>query len=282
MSSTLNEVTLESARRCGAAFNSTCSAAGSTTTLIDAVARDQGTDENFGAGGWIYRPDAVLTADKLRRISNQGFAPATGTWSPTRAWINLPASAEAFQVYALLPPIDQSGMPESWLRLVNRALSAIWYDDTISVGGGDGTQNVLFPLADETGWTANEQHIKGVWLRQFDDDGIPIEIDMSRGGRFWKVVHTSDGAMLALSQPPFEGQEVRIQVLRSYAPLATDDDETNCPLTLLALRVRYELFRYLDGSPQGRGQYEGEVKIALGDWQAEYRQHRPAGGVVIL
>lgn len=280
MTVTLNEIMLEAAQRCGAGFNSTCSGAGTTTTLVDLTAIDQGTDANFAAGGWIYRPDAPTAADKVRRITNAGFDSETGTWTVTRAWSDAPNNAESYQVYAVVPPIDQTGMAESWKRLINRGLSAIWFEDEIVVGSGDGSLNRRFPLADnETGWSPNSQHIKKVLLRTTDSDGIITDFDQSKNGRFWNIANASGDATLVLGYAPLEGQNVVVVALRTYPTLSADTDESSCPLDLIALRTRYELYRYLDATPQSRGQYAGEAAIALSDWQAEYRQHRPSGGI---
>lgn len=277
--STLNEIVLEAAMRCGAAFSSTCSGAGTTTTLVDATARDQGTDANFAAGGWIYRPDAAAAADKVRRITGEGFDPDTGTWTVTRAWSDAPDDAEEYQVYAILPPIDQAGMPESWKRLVNRGLSAIWFEDEIAVATGDGSFTTRFTLSDETGWTPNEQHIKSVVFRTVDSDGLVTDYDQSKNGRGWSVSHSNGSAILTTIYPPRDGQRVVVVAVRTYPTLDADTDETDCPLDLIALRTRYELYRYLNATPQSQGQYAGEETRARIDWMNEYGQHRPGGGV---
>jgi hypothetical protein len=277
---TLNEIVLEAAMRCGAAFSSTCSSAGTTTTLVDSTARDQGTDANFAAGGWIYRPDAATAADKVRRITNEGFDPETGTWTVTRAWSDAPDNAEEYQVYSILPPIEQTGLPESWRRLVNRGLNATWFQDEVVVGSGDGSLGRRFTLTSETGWTPNVQQIKKVVYRTIDTDGITFDQDQSKNGRYWRIDFSSGDAVLVVGFPPTSDQDVVVTVLRTYPTLSADDDDTNCPLDLIALRTRYELYRYLDATPQSRGQYAAEAALALSDWQAEYRQHRPSGGVI--
>lgn len=278
---TLNEAVIESAMRCGAGFASTCSSVGTTTTLIDVQATDQGTDAGFASGGWIYRPDAALAADKVRRISNEGFDPSTGAWTPTRAWTNAPADDEVYQVYAIVPPIDQPGMPESWKRLVNRGLAAIWFEDTIVVGSGDGSSGRRFPLVSESGWYANEQHIKQVFFRTTDTAGLTYDYNQSRGHHYWDIVHDAGIPTILTSHAPTENQDVVVVAVRTYPPLDDDDDETDCPLDLIALRTRYELYRHLNANPQSQGQYAGEEARSQQDWWSEYRQHRPGGGITI-
>lgn len=280
MSSTLDAVILEAATRCGAAFSSTCSSAGTTTTLVDLAAVDQGTDASFASGGWIYRPDAVAAGDTVRRITNEGFDSTTGTWTVGRAWTNAPSNAEVYYVFAILPPYDQAGMAESWKRLVNRGLSATWFEDEIAVATGDGSYNTRFVISDETGWTPNEQHIKGVLYRTTNSDGMVFDSDQSKGGRGWDIGHANGDSILTTIYPPAQDQQVIVTAVRTYPTLSDATDETNCPLDLIALRTRYELYRYLNATPQSQGQYAGEEARARIDWMNEYSQHRPGGGVV--
>ena len=270
----------EAARRSGAGFSSTCSGAGTTTTLVDVVATDEGVDADFAAGGWLLRPAAPTAADYLRRINLGGFDTVTGTWTITRAWADAPDSAEAYYVFAMLPPLTRPGVPESWQRLANRALSATWYEDEITIGGGDGSMT-RFVIADDTGWVPNEQHIKGVSFRTTDADGTVRDIDQNKQGR--EAVWRSGvaGPYIELLRVPGTVEDVVLTVVRTYGTLAALTDETTCPLDLVALRTKYELYCYLDGVSQSTGQYKGEKEAAYRDWMAEYRQHQPRGAVVI-
>lgn len=278
MTVTLNDVVLEAAMRCGAGFSSTCSALGTTTTLIDASAMDQGTDANFAAGGWVYRPDAVLAADKVRRITASGFDPSTGTWTVTRVWTNAPASAEAYQVYAILPPIEQTGMAESWRRLVNRGLINMWFEDEMTVGTGDGTRT-RFTLSDDTGWQPTAQQIVSVVVRRTQSDGTIYDVDQKKRGNDWQLIKANGDSVLVLLFPPTSEQQVVVHVIRLYPTLSADDDETKCPLELAALRTRYELYRYLDATPQSQGQYTNEMARTHSDWNGEYGQNKPIVGI---
>ena len=280
MGSTLVAVMTEAARRCGAGFSSTCTSAGTTTSLIDLLAADEGVDESFAQGGWILRPNAVAAGDRLRRINAAAFTPSTGAWGIGRAWTNAPANGEAYYVFSMLPPTEMPGIPESWKRLVNRALAATYYDDEITVGFGDGTQD-RFTIADETGWVAREQHIRGVLLRTQNDDGTVTDIDQGKNGRYWRIQHGAQGPQVVLSRIPSGTQAVVLSVVRTYQPLSAFDDETNCPLDLAALRTRYELYCYLDAASQSVGQYKAEKERALRDWRIEYGGHQPANAVVM-
>lgn len=275
---TLNEVVLESAMRSGAGFEGTCTGAGTTTTLVDLAATDQGTDANFAAGGWIYRPDAALAADMVRRISSSGFDPSTGTWTVTRAWTNAPTNSEAYQVYAMLPPIEQRGMAESWRRLVNRGLGNMWFEDEITIGTGDGSRT-RFLMSDDTGWTPTEQQITAVLARRTDSGGLVYDMDQSKGGRSWAVLKSGGDAYMVLLRPPTSEQQVVLQVIRTYPSLTADTDTTVCPLELASLRTRFELMSYLDATPQSQGQYTGELARAYKDWAVQYAQTKPNPGI---
>ena len=127
---------LEAAREAGLAFSGTCSAAGTTASLIDAVLRDSGVDTKYLESSWLYRSGAALAADKQRSVGTDGFTVASGTVAATRAWTNAPADGEAYQVFALAPPAEQSGVPISWTRAVNAALKRLYYLDELVIGRG--------------------------------------------------------------------------------------------------------------------------------------------------
>lgn len=270
----------EAARRAGAGFSSACSGAGTITTLVDVVATDEGVDEDFAAGGWLLRPSAPTAADYLRRINLGGFSASTGTWTITRAWADAPDNAEDYYVFAMLPPLTRPGVPESWQRLVNRALSATWYEDEITIGGGNGSMT-RFVIADDTGWVPNEQHIKGVFFRSTDADGAVTDIDQNKQGRDARYASGVAGPYIELSRVPSTTEDVVLSVVRTYGTLTALTAETACPLDLAALRTKYELYCYLDGVSQSVGQYKGEKEAAYRDWMAEYRQHQPRGAVVL-
>jgi len=137
MTVTLADVIFEAARRSAAAFESTCTANGDTSNLVDAVLTDNGQDPTFLQGAWIYRPDATNVSDRQRRISDDGFNPNTGDVNVRRPWAVAPVSGERYQVYSLLPPHEEPGATiESWTRLVNRGLRQMFFLAEWPVGRG--------------------------------------------------------------------------------------------------------------------------------------------------
>lgn len=496
---TLLQSILESAQRCGAAFASTCSDNGTTTSLIDATLLDQAADATAFNGGWIYRPDAVLTADKTRRIADEGFNPQSGALVPNRAWTNPPTIGETYHVYAMVPPKPQAGLPTDWTTLVNRGLNNMWFIDELTVGHGvDGLLERRFPIdrieivlvaaiavaggsgatitapsgwtsvttinqstnlqlrifthrqlntdpiewtftldssraasavlgayvncnpttpVDVTGnatgasaqtitapavttaqnnevvlrfaagataaaftpptdmylradvvgldgaatiglqltdnvvgvagssaavtftpstvpnnmiaatvalairnartqtvftsysygqngtgastivlqrppdlpsteWVPNRQALRQVLYRRYpagytsDYQGQAIDVDMNKGGRTADILENGPQRTLTLSQGPASQQDVVLVVQRPYPPLTLDIDTTDCPLDIVALRTRVELFAYLNSAPQTQHDYDYEIVAAQAEWLDRWKLIRPAPAMV--
>ena len=146
MLTTLADARLEAAREAGLAFSGTCSSLGDTAYLADLVLTDVGVDVKFLQHGWIYRPDAAAAADRQRNVATDGFTVATGRLVPTRAWTNAPANAEAYQVFSLIPPIPQAGIPVSWNRAINNALDLMHFTDEMVIGRGTKAGDRRFSL----------------------------------------------------------------------------------------------------------------------------------------
>lgn len=499
MSTTLLAAMLESAQRAGAAFTSTCSADGTVSTLVDTGLLDQAESPEAFAGGWILRPNATLSTDKLRRIADSGFNPTSGELIPRRAWTNAPTSGEVYHVYALVPPYVQPGTIESWQRLVNRALSQMWFLDELTIGHGvDGLLERRFPIermeitlvaaiavaggsgatitapsgwtavrtdnvstnlqlaiyrkrqlntdpiewtftldssraasgilaayvdcnpttpVDATGlatvssagtsittaavttannnelvlrfvagdaaatftpptdvyvrgdvvgldgaatiglalfdnvvtaagsaptevitastavrmaattvalairdarkqmvftsmsyahngagaativlqrptnlpnteWMPNRQSVRQYLFRRYpsgytsDYQGQPIDVDMNKGGRWADVLENETQRTVVCSQGPSVTQDVVLVVQRPYPPLTLDTDTTECPLNVLALRTRVELFAYLNSAPTTRGDYQQELATAIAEWEDLYKTIRPQTAMV--
>lgn len=135
---TLAEIVLEAAKKATFAYNGTCSANGTTTTLIDAVLRDQGVTTRFSEGTWIKLP-AASAADMIRRVNEDGFTTGSGTltWTRVLSTANAVLSGVAYEVYSVLPPAAQAGAPYDWVQAVNEGLQAMYKTDRIVLGRGD-------------------------------------------------------------------------------------------------------------------------------------------------
>lgn len=126
-------------------------------------------------------------------------------------------------------------------------------------------------------WAPNKQSIRKVMVRRFTgsaagDGAVIYEWDMNRGGRTWDY---KPNGSIELSMIPTALDQVVLEVQRPYAPLVSDDDETDCNLDRLVLRARYEAYLALNGAPATRGKYAAELAQALQEWQAEERYHAP-------
>ncbi|MCK9496888.1 MAG: hypothetical protein M0R75_15540 [Dehalococcoidia bacterium] len=257
---------IAAAIRAGAGFASTCTSAGTTSTLIDAVLRDQGVDTNFLAGAWLMRTGAA-DADKVRRTSATPFTVASGTLAPVRDWSDAPDSAEAYQVYTLLPPIQQAGFAYSWDQAVRDGLHTIWFIDQQVVAEADGTDNEFdvsaFP------WVA-EAYLRRVLIRTTDSDGHVGEVDASRGGRYWSLRTNGQTRTLVLPWRPGDDTQVICEVNRRPDPVYQDADFIPLDEDLVAAAAVLAAFRYLNRIPGTRGQYVAEVAGALGEFQMLY------------
>ncbi|MCR4339414.1 MAG: hypothetical protein NUW01_05950 [Gemmatimonadaceae bacterium] len=143
---TLAVLRLEAARLASMAFDGSCSALGTTSTLIDAALRDVGVDTAFLQAAWMYRPDAAAAGDMTRAVQDAGFTVASGTLAPVRAWTNAPASAEAYQIYSIIPPVDVPGIPVSWDRAITAGLARCYFTDEIVIGRGTSKGDRRFPI----------------------------------------------------------------------------------------------------------------------------------------
>ena len=143
---TLRDARLEAAREAGMAFSGTCSGAGTTSSLVDIVLSSVGVSTKYLEHGWLYRR-AAAAADRQRNIATDGFTVSTGALAPDRIWSDAPDESEAYEVYSLVPPTPQAGVPVSWNRAINNALQRMWYVDEIVLGRGTPARDRVFSLS---------------------------------------------------------------------------------------------------------------------------------------
>lgn len=271
-SNPLRLIRREAVTQANMGFGSACSGAGTTTTLIDAALADTGVDTAFLEGAWLYRPDAALAADKLRRVKKDGYTAATGTLSIDRAWTNLPASAEAYEVYNGLPPIDAPGAGYSWARACRDGLEKSWFIDRVNLGEGTSTRQTRFSLA--TWPDINENTIRRVFLRTTDNNGIITDVDArSRGSDWQKVMESGALSIEFVVAAPTTNQTVIVEAVRTDGAVYIDTDVTLTPLRLAVRATVWQAMVHTFGeqSVQAVGAYR--------DWAAEQtRQH--AGDLV--
>lgn len=261
---TLLRLRLEAARDAGAAFESTCSALGTTTTLIDSSLQDQGVDTAFLEGSYIYRPNAAAAADKVRRVKTDGYTVATFTLGVDRAWTNAPASGEVYHVFNFFPPIDRPGVAYSWDRAVREGLALVWFVDQVNLGAGDG---VLSRVSLSTWPEINTRTIRRVFYRKTATNGVITDVDMGTMGRYWQIVENAGVNTLETTGAARTDQVIIVEAVRRDYGLYLDTDVTLAPFRAATRAIMFAAYRTLNYLQPGK--YAGEAALAASNWQLE-------------
>lgn len=271
----LSWLRMEVAIRAHAGFRGTVTG-GTIDTLVDETLRDNGLDQAFMSGIWIYRPGSIegLTAsDRLRRTANNGFDPATGTFTVVRPYTSQPPLAgEEYHAYALVPPVDQAGVPYSWNRAIREALEEVRFPDLLVLGHGDGV-TTRFELDTHVN-QARERHIQRVWLRTVTQDGQVIDRDAQKAGGWWSVQQNTPASLTLIVQPaPTADELVVVEAMTRDAALYRDDDITAAPPELVIRAAVMKLFEHMNTRIPGR--YQAEYAGALASYNAYAAQVTP-------
>ena len=261
---TLLRLRLEAARDAGAAFESTCSAVGTTTTLIDSNLQDQGIDTAFLEAAYIYRPNAAAAADKVRRVKKDGYTVASFTLSVDRAWTNAPAADEVYHIFNFFPPIDRPGVAYSWDRAVREGLALVWFVDQVNLGAGGGTN----PRVSLATWPEiNTKTIRRAFFRKTDTNGVITDVDMNAMGRYWRIVENAGVNTLETSIPARTDQVIIVEAVRRDYALYLDTDVTLAPFKSATRAIMFAAYRTLNYLQPGK--YAGEFALAASNWQLE-------------
>lgn len=270
---TLLKVMLKAAQESGAGFSSTCTATGDTTYLVDAKLNDDGLDEDFLEGAWVYMYGASA-ANKLRRVTTFTTATSRLTWARASVALN---SGDPYHVYTLLPPIPTPGQAYSWRDAVNDGLNATWYIDLLNIGPGTSTQPSRFDLSS---FQLPRDSVRRVFLRTYDDDDRPYDEDMNMRGNWWSIEENGPQEMtLILSRPPGTTEHVFVEVQRTYAAIYTDDAVTVCPFELAWRAAKWKAYEHLNAIQLGK--YAGEMTLARKAFVTEYARYRPQNAVIL-
>ena len=251
---------LDMSRQANGGFDGTCSDDGTTTTLVDVALTDTGQDDGFLAGTWLYRPNAALTTDKVRRVVEKtGFNTTTGALTVSRAWSNAPASSEVYQVFNFYPPIDWSGVPMSYDRIIRDALRDVWFVDQLDLGVGTTTRKRRFDLGDFADVQASQ--VRRVWRRTTDDNGNICDVDADTQGGFWRMVENGPGDLSIDVYPvPLTTESIIAEVNRNAASLYNDDDVIGVDALYAKKVCVAQLFTQLNTDQPGK--YGGELAMA--------------------
>ena len=270
---TLLRLRMEAAIMAGAGFAGTCSADGTTTTLVDAVLGDTGVGDTYQEGAWIYRPNAALASDMCRRVALKGFnTTAPTSLTVTRAWTNAPASAEVYQIFNLQPPIDQAGTFYSWDRAVREGLREIWFVDRLNLGLGTVDRDTRFSLAGFG--DLGEPSIRRVFAESVSTLGVLTDVDYSTLGQYWDPIEQNGALAVNLYPAPFQTQSVLVEVVRRDAALYADADVTLADYECAWRSVVWKMFARVSGVMQP-GKYAAEMQAAQADFMREYERIQP-------
>jgi len=267
------------AARLGACRIGTCSEDGSVSKLIDATLLDDGVDAKFSEGAWIYLPGATA-ADKLRRVKNDGFSTADGSFAPTRDWSSAPSSGDSYQIFGLFPPTDPNnsayGGATNWGSFINQALRYPVVDE-VNLGEGTSAGKKVFSLGAHL-YLMGKNDLRQVWLRTTDSNSIATDELANAHGRYWRtIINGPNNLSVELNPAPSTSETVIAEVARRYAPLYADTDITEADLELLLRCATWKAYEYLNRIYKGR--YEAERNASWLEWQELYESVRP--GMVV-
>lgn len=256
-------------------FRSTCTALGTTTTLIDARLAEEGVDEDFLSGAWVYRPAAAAEGDWQRRTTQNPFDVTATSLTLARAYANAPAADEVYAVFGLLPPLPGVG-GYSWLEALSDGLAGLLVPDIIDIGTGvaAGTKD-RFSLSAHAGYI-EKNLVRKVYLRTYNTDDTTIydEVDASKRQRFWEYKQNGrDDVHLYLSPPPLLTEHVIVDLSRKFDRLYRPDDITLAPFDLAVAITLAKVYEYLN--VQSDGKYAVRLATANAQVSAERGITRP-------
>lgn len=273
---TLAVLLLEAAIECSAGFSSVCTGEGTTTTIVDAALADSAEGEGYGAGWWIWRPNAN-SADRLRRVTAAGLSGSSLTVS--RAWASAPTEGEAYHVYMLAPPIaGQPGQPYSWAQAVNDGLRECRWTDLLNLGNGTAAGTRDFSLSPHLGYINPDRDLRAVYVRTTDSAGQQVDADMTKEGRFFQRVIDDGVYTLRLSVAPGTDQTVLAEVTRSGEQLYQLADTSTVPRRQAVLAAAWQMFEYL--ASNGRGEYQAQAAAKQSRLYREQRKDAAPGKVL--
>lgn len=253
---------VDAARKANAGWDSTCSALGTATTLVDAPLLDNGVDADFAQGVWLYRPNAALATDRVRRVALSGFDTTTGAFTVSRPWSNAPAANEVYHAFLFYPPTDGPGAGASWDRIIRDAFHDLWYVDQIDLGTGTATMQRRFSLTDVA--DVARAQVRRVLIRCFDANNNPFDRDAGSLMGVWQFVEDGPGSVSIDVYPaPITTEHVIAEVNRQPAPIYNDTDVMDIDAAYARAAVVRRLFWQLNSDQPGK--YAGELAMAQQD-----------------
>lgn len=265
----LLDVMQAGAELAGAGFQSSCTSAGTVSTLVDQALVDNGVASDYLESGWILLPDASA-ADQQRRVRKGGFDFTNGSLAPVRDWSVLPASGAEYRVFLLLPPFKMPGAPYSWADAARDGLQMCYFEDRVDIGTGTSTRVDEFDLGVHLGWL-RENDVRKVWLERYNatTGAVISRVDASKGGRYYRKQPNGRGSLKLILRPaPSTIDHIIVEANRRDAELYAAEDVTDCPLRLAARACMVQAYEYLNRVHTGK--YQGELESARRLFDEEY------------
>ena len=143
----------------------TSNASSTTTSLAFATSPWKSTipQDDLLSDLWLFRPDAALAADKLRRVTSSGYNPSSGTLTPDLAWTNAPANAEEVELYGLIPPYGDGSGTADLHFLINEGLKRCLLVDEFTFSPSSATAQ-RHSLASAASWLTDPQLVYQVGI----------------------------------------------------------------------------------------------------------------------
>lgn len=269
---TVADIIMAAARRAHG-FTGACTAAGTVSLLYDAYLAENGLDEDYLDGCWIFRPDAALSSDWVRRTVRNPFDVSASSLEVVVPWTNLPASGERYAVFPLLSPLPGRSS-YSWLEALADALAEIKTPERIDLGLGTSTGKDRFFLTAHAGYV-EENLIGKVWLRTVNPDDATLydEMDASKLQRFWEYHEDGRGnAHIYLNPPPATDEHVIVDVKTKYDRVYAADDITLAPFDLAVWATLVKVYEHMNALTNGG--FAGQLQRANESMYTEYGNTR--------
>jgi len=203
--------------------------ASTITSLTDSALVDALDSEESYEGAWVYITSGTLAGEQ-RRVAS--YVPSTGELAVSRNFASNPAGSVTFEVHTRVEPAALNRMISQVLRRIPERRDLL-----IDVVSGQRA----YSLAAYTEITNPEQVVCLEYKLGDDTYGHvyhPYDAD-------WEI-RDIDGTLTLMLRPRGDDDSViRLVYNATYEELDEDDDETDCPIDLVAAGVRAEAYLWL-------------------------------------
>lgn len=257
MPSTLQELRQEIGRDLHELHLGTISAPSPTGFTDEALIDFHGSGDTKIEGAWVRVNGMVRRVDSYR--DDIGQVTLTRNWTA-------PSAGTRYELHTLINP-------EELDRFINRALAKCQYVTYEYLDGTAGTRQYILDYP----WLTRPKQIRGVFVRT-GDYGEYTYTPIPN----WVVRVEDDqyGLLLTITDDVAAGETIVLEIVRAYAPLDSDSEETTCPPDWVRAGAEVEIYRYLsrhDPSDEANRMRAHEAQAALRYWELTRRYSpRPA------